>query len=252
MKTIVAGLDATDRDHDVLAFARSLPAERLVPAIAVPVAGVTPEDLEPGTQAIVDNSPAHALHTLAEDTDADLVIVGSTHTGRLGRVFPGSTGEKLLNGAPCPVAVVPRGYEPRPIAKVGVAYDGREESEAALELAETFGAEIELIGVASIDAWTGPAVIGGIGYELETLRDDVQRQVHETLDTAVATRPEATRTMLIGDPARELVARSEQLDLLVTGSRGYGPLRSVLLGGVSGRLIRDAHCPVIVVPRRAG
>jgi nucleotide-binding universal stress UspA family protein len=44
--------------------------------------------------------------------------------------------------------------------------------------------------------------------------------------------------------AETLVERSRGLDLLVAGSRGYGPLR-----GVSGRLSREAHCPVIVVPR---
>jgi nucleotide-binding universal stress UspA family protein len=54
---------------------------------------------------------------------------------------------------------------------------------------------------------------------------------------------------LEGDPAERLIAASEKLDLLVTGSRGYGPLRAVLAGGVSGRVIRGAHCPVIVVPR---
>jgi hypothetical protein len=36
---------------------------------------------------------------------------------------------------------------------------------------------------------------------------------------------------------------------MVTGSRGYGPHRAVLLGSVSGRLVREAECPVIVVPR---
>jgi nucleotide-binding universal stress UspA family protein len=48
-----------------------------------------------------------------------------------------------------------------------------------------------------------------------------------------------------------IVERSLGLDLLVIGSRGYGPLRAVLLGAVSGRVIRDAACPVIVVPRGA-
>ena len=38
---------------------------------------------------------------------------------------------------------------------------------------------------------------------------------------------------------------------MVVGSRGYGPLKAVLLGGVSGQLIRSAACPVIVVPRGA-
>jgi nucleotide-binding universal stress UspA family protein len=41
----------------------------------------------------------------------------------------------------------------------------------------------------------------------------------------------------------------EHLDLLVCGSRGYGPLRAVLLGGVSRRVAAEAHCPVIVLPR---
>jgi nucleotide-binding universal stress UspA family protein len=48
-----------------------------------------------------------------------------------------------------------------------------------------------------------------------------------------------------------LAAASAEIDLLVCGSRGYGPLRSVLVGGVSDRLTRQAPCPVIVVPRGA-
>ena len=44
----------------------------------------------------------------------------------------------------------------------------------------------------------------------------------------------------------------EHLDVLVMGSRGYGPLHAVLVGGVAGRVVRDAACPVIVLPRKAG
>jgi nucleotide-binding universal stress UspA family protein len=43
--------------------------------------------------------------------------------------------------------------------------------------------------------------------------------------------------------------RPEDYDVLVCGSRGYGPARSVLLGGVSSRLVRHARLPVVVVPR---
>ena len=56
----------------------------------------------------------------------------------------------------------------------------------------------------------------------------------------------------VDDPANVLLAVSAHVDLLVCGSRGYGPLRSVLLGGVSRRLVDDAHCPVLVLPREAG
>ena len=56
----------------------------------------------------------------------------------------------------------------------------------------------------------------------------------------------------VGDPAHILTEASEQLDLLVVGSRGYGPMHAVMVGGVAGRLVREAACPVIVVPRDAG
>ena len=52
-----------------------------------------------------------------------------------------------------------------------------------------------------------------------------------------------------GGPVRALVDCSHDLDLLLVGSRGYGPAGSLLLGRVSGRLIRRAACPVIVVAR---
>ena len=55
----------------------------------------------------------------------------------------------------------------------------------------------------------------------------------------------------VGNAAEILAEASEQLDLLLLGSRGYGPLHSVLVGGVAGRVVREAACPVIVLPRKA-
>jgi nucleotide-binding universal stress UspA family protein len=55
----------------------------------------------------------------------------------------------------------------------------------------------------------------------------------------------------VGDPADFLIAASEQLDLLICGSRGYGPPRAVLPGGVSSRVVNEARCPVIVLARGA-
>ena len=66
-------------------------------------------------------------------------------------------------------------------------------------------------------------------------------------------RPTSTgeSVRLAGDPADALGEHSAGLDLMLAGSRGYGPLRSVLVGGVSGRLMRTVQCPMIVVPRGA-
>jgi nucleotide-binding universal stress UspA family protein len=55
--------------------------------------------------------------------------------------------------------------------------------------------------------------------------------------------------VLVGDPVSALEKASSELDLLVGGSRGYGPLRSVMLGSVSRRLLHCAASPLLVIPR---
>jgi nucleotide-binding universal stress UspA family protein len=111
------------------AFRRYLEQDalRLLRSAAASIDGVS------NTDAIADPSAPHALHSLAETLDAAMVVVGSTHRSAVGRVVPGSTGERLLHGSPCPVAVVSRGYaDADPIRSIGVGYDGGEESKAAL------------------------------------------------------------------------------------------------------------------------
>jgi nucleotide-binding universal stress UspA family protein len=52
-----------------------------------------------------------------------------------------------------------------------------------------------------------------------------------------------------GDVVDGLTGQAVELDLLVIGSRGYGPIRRVLLGGVSTAVTRFCPCPVLVTPR---
>ena len=75
--------------------------------------------------------------------------------------------------------------------------------------------------------------------------EEALRHATDALNGDVAVETDA----FVADPADVLIRVSENLDLLVCGSRGYGPLRAVVLGGMSPRLTADAQCPVIVVPR---
>ena len=186
---------------------------------------------------------------------AAMIVVGSTHTGSLGRVRPGATGERLLNGAPCAIAVVPDGYRSgeRDVAgAIGVAYDGSKEASAAAHaaagIAHALGTRLEVIGVLAPDpAYGGGELMGGSADPAmrEVLRGDLKKVLEAALPASV----DANRVVLDGDPAGRLIERSSNLGVLVIGSRGYGPLRAVLVGGVSGRVVRAAQCPVIVTPR---
>lgn len=58
-------------------------------------------------------------------------------------------------------------------------------------------------------------------------------------------------TAVHGLAGEELAAFGAQVDLLVAGSRGYGPLRSLVLGSTSAHLAGNARCPLLVIPRAA-
>ena len=202
-----------------------------------------------------DSSPGHALTELAETEDADLIVLGSTHRGALGRVYPGSVGERLLNGAPCAVAVAPRGFATREhygLGVIGVGYDGTEESQLALaeaeRLARQLNASLRLIAVVP----PVPVTAGRIGHTEVGYTDVLRRHFRDVLEAGGSKLPYATAVETVleeGDPAAALAAQGVELDLLVIGSRGYGPVRRALLGGVSAAVMRTAPCPVIVVPR---
>jgi nucleotide-binding universal stress UspA family protein len=197
-------------------------------------------------------SPARALHGLAAAENADLIVLGSTHRGPMGRIAPGSVGQRLLNGAPCAVSVAPRGFASsrhRHVLRVGVAYDASEEAKnaqrAARRLAAEVGASVRLISVISD---TMPAAWGGYGYGFAEYLSALRDAAREELDAAAEGGGEET-VMYEGSPAAKLADATEHLDLLFLGSRGYGPVRGALLGSVSGELLRKSACPVIVLAR---
>ena len=55
----------------------------------------------------------------------------------------------------------------------------------------------------------------------------------------------------VGDPGAELRAFTERVDLIVVGSRRWGRLARMVVGGVGETLVADAACPVLIVPRPA-
>jgi nucleotide-binding universal stress UspA family protein len=210
------------------------------------------------TVAVAGQSAAQVLHDCAEARSAGLLVVGSTHHGVTGKIALGSTADRLLHGTTCPIAVAPLGFAERMrgIDRVGVAFIDSEEGYEALRtaaaLASACGAELYAATAVEPISWSaaGFAHVYDVDAHVEHLRGQAGTTLRRALD---GVRP-AVRShidVLVDPPVAALEQFSSGVDLLVCGSRGYGPLGSVLLGGVSRRLIHRAACPVIVVPRGA-
>lgn len=215
--------------------------------------------LDPEKRAVASQAPARALYETAADEDALVVVVGSDHRGAVGRVLPGSVGRSLLYGAPCTVVVAPRGYagagEHR-LVRIGVAFDGSPESWTALETGIALTARLHgsiLLVTAAMPPQYG---YGSLALLSEgALQNAEQRSKQRTLRMAAERIPagiQAETRLLNGDPARVIAEVTDELDLLLMGSRGYGPLRRTLLGSVAAGVIGRAACPVAVLPRAGG
>ena len=207
---------------------------------------------------IASTSAAHGLADLAEDVEAVVVIVGTSQETRLSRALLGSSTERLLHGATAPVTVVPAGWRhsaPERISSIGVAYvdtrDAREALRMAVRAALRIPARLTLYSVLGKSSERYSYLAGRTAEQavLEKARDSFRKAL-EFAAAGVPPELEPRTVLLEGEVVESLAALGpDDVDVLVCGSRGYGPARRVLLGGVSSRLIRRARLPVVVVPR---
>jgi len=153
--------------------------------------------------------------------------------------------------------VAPRGYEGGEIHHIGIAYEGSPEAEAALHAAESLalelGAALTVYCVVEPPPTTDNMIAAGTRAEWPSVT--AEQHGRQLLYYVADHAPQGLtpETVLLHGHAAEQIARRTDgvVDLLFAGSRGYGPLRRALLGSVSGALVRDAGCPVVITPRSA-
>jgi nucleotide-binding universal stress UspA family protein len=264
---IIVGIDGSSRGDDALKFASVLANAMGTGLLLVHAYGASEDrptareildshrhavaDMPVESVAYADPSPARALDRVAAAHHAAVIVVGPSHRAGLGLVLPGSTGQQLLQITRRTVAVVPRGWRPNAegtLRRIGCGYGPSAQSEAALEtaaeLTRMLGGELDVMR-----AFWSTRPSGALAMAVVA---DLQVRAQAGLGQVVQALPESSNAhakLLFNDPATALIARSRDLDLLVLGSRAKGPLGAIWSGSVSNRVMREAACPVIVVPR---
>ena len=214
------------------------------------------------TTSVRTGKPFHEITTAAREGAADLIVIATHgHTG-VERALLGSTAERVVRHAPCPVLIVPtrqlpkRAGKTRPfkLKKILVPIDFSTISKDALPyavlLAGHFGAELVLLHI--VEKFPIDYLLGGeLAHQttvpmLKQAEVDLERMAGElTKGTGVKT----TVVIRDGKPFAEIcdAAKTGDTDLIVLTTHGYTGLKHVWLGSTAERVVRHAPCPVLVV-----
>jgi nucleotide-binding universal stress UspA family protein len=202
------------------------------------------------TVIVAGGTAAEALHRAAEAEQADLIVVGTSARHRIAGHQPGSVSEHVLHHSPCAVAVVPPLKRGPGLLRIGVAVDSGEPAQlaldAAMDLAEEIGngmAELQLFHITPEDLEFLRPGVPGPAPEYHITPAWLESMAANARDRLPAEIVEDT-----GDPSHRLVELAAGLDLLVTGSRDQSGIRRLILGSVSASVVRNAPCPVLVIP----
>jgi len=171
-----------------------------------------------------------------EADEDDLIFVGHKGMHLVKGILIGSTAERVIRRAPCPVFVARENY--KPIRRIGIAFDGSPVSKKAIkvgaELAKGYNAKFEVIFVEPSENFPEEAI--------DKLKQEADKILGET-------NADYTFTLLKGFPEEQLVEyqANGNVDLLVMGAFGTRPLKEILLGSVAYFVMHNAKGPVVFV-----
>jgi nucleotide-binding universal stress UspA family protein len=207
-----------------------------------------------------DLSAARGLKRVLGLEHRQLVVCGSSRGGQTGKVTIGPTTRQLVEDARYALAIAERELSAAgelALTRIGVGYDGGPEARAALAwaaaIAEGCGASLMVRGVVDdrIPALGWPSLwIEPFRECWNEIMDEHVRELRESIEASTAGLSVAVRIDVARDvPAASLLDLSAASDLLVIGSRRWGALARLLLGGTGEALAHGAYCSLLIVPR---
>lgn len=205
---------------------------------------------------VAGGEPADEIVRLANELDAELIVLGSRGRQELGSAVLGSVSSAVMRSAPCPVVVVPPDAAvpsdlQRPSIVCGV--EASERDAAVLRLADDLCRRLRGT-LHAVHAFDPSPVAAGAGGVAPPLMPELSETAHVRLTRALGESgvdADATVVSLPAALALRRVADEKCAALIVVGCHGHGKVANVLLGSVAIQLAADASCPVVVLPPTA-
>lgn len=200
------------------------------------------------------------LSEAAAQTGADVIVLGSSHSGSSGRLSLGSMSSELLHLSSLPVALAPRDYADQvgqQITRLNCAYAGTEVSNStvleALRFASLLGVPLRLVAFAVRDRQMYPSLAG---FKAENMIVDAWRErtgaaLERLKEQLAGVTPPISSVMADGEGWDAALNSVEWQpgDVLALGSSRMGVLKRVFLGSNASKIMRSAPVPVLVLPK---
>ena len=212
-------------------------------------------------KAILDEgSPSPEILRVAEMMKADAIVLGSSRKAPMSRFQEGTVAAEMLRSAHVPVALAPRGYIApesglsRVTCAIASSSHSLELARQAGRIAAGFHVPLRLATFIVRDRQMFPS---GAGYDVENLVSNKFRAqadaVHEGIRASWQGTAAPQSAMGDGRTWKEAVADLgwQPDELLVIGSSRLGSLWRVFVGSNSGKILRHAPVPRMIVPRIA-
>ncbi len=202
-------------------------------------------------------SVSGGLIEIVEETDAEILVLGSLPSGGRGQVVIGSTAEWLLHASPVPVAISPRGYRSHTgrLTRVTCAYSATPDSievvRRCVQFGERFGVPVRVITFAVRGKTMYPPELG-LDVEDEILQAwaSQARDILEDLRTQRIVGDDVALQVVTGRSWKDALGKTDWEDgeILALGTRPRGDISRVFLGSRSAKIIRESPVPVLVLP----
>lgn len=203
-----------------------------------------------------DRHSGDGLDRLAVERDAAMIVIGSVPGGPEHRIHGGSTSERLLHGGSVPVCLAPRGYAaraPEQIDRIVLAVEPHTPRELVTEMVATssaYGVDLALVTIVqrATNVYSRRIGTNAEGQVLATLRAEAEGAIAQAREWAGADVP---GHVVVGETVTDALATYSWRpgDVLAVGSSRVGPVKRILLGDMTFRIVRGATVPVLIAPR---